>query len=173
MRFQSVLLVPALALAALAGGPAVDVTRLYQGAVAGNVTVAFDGLGGQTVTSDVAEKSNVMGKARQVFTAVDVSQLPYQTSGLITSVNRQGDELHLSFTLYTVAQLSPFEVQFVGEYHVLGGTGRFDFVGPTLTGDYGSGTITGTAVIDPTVPGQLGLSFRDEFRGTLAVQAAN
>jgi hypothetical protein len=139
----------------------------YNGTASGSIVVKFDSSGNETVVSQVTEHSNVMGTARQIYSAVDVSRLPLQTSGLITSVNEDGDRLNLSFILRAVAQTSPTSVVFTGEFHVLGGSGEFRFSHRTPAGDFGSGTIQGTGVVDPSVPGQITLQFRDTFHGTI------
>ncbi|KAB2671300.1 MAG: hypothetical protein DVB31_04930 [Verrucomicrobia bacterium] len=139
----------------------------YVGDVAGSVVVSFDALGNESIDSDVAEVSNVMHKARQIFTAVDVTQLPFQTSGTITSVRRNGDRLYLSYALYAVAQTGPNSIDFVGSYRIVGGTGKFEFATPTADGDFGSGVITGGATLDLSVPGKIGLQFHDHFEGTI------
>jgi hypothetical protein len=141
-------------------------TERYSGKVSGAVTVSFTSTG-EAIASDVVENSNIMGRARQVFTSVDVSNLPYSTSGAISSIGEDGRELFLSFQLQAVRQLSANSIAFVGQFEVSGGAGEFEFPLNPPPGGFGDGAITGSATVDSTQPGVIRLQFQDHFSGVL------
>jgi hypothetical protein len=135
------------------------------------VTVDFTAPDGPAIDNQIREISSHLGKGSQEFTSLDLSGFPQVASGKSVAIAANGDQLFLEFTLVATEVVPTpigLDLEYDGGYRITGGTGRFDFHGPTPTGDYGSGEIHGMATVDLSAPGLVVMTFADSFEGTIA-----
>ena len=165
-------MIPLLAATVAAGKPHSAIHFVpYEGSLAGTVTIDFTPPDGPAIHSQIREASSHLGTGSQEFTSLDLSGFPQVASGTSVAIAANGDELFLEFSLVaTTVVPTPIglDLEYGGEYRITGGTGRFDFHGPTPTGDYGSGEIHGMATVDLSTPGLVVMTFADSFEGTIA-----
>ena len=161
-----------LALAAAITTPSLAADLVpYRGTVAGQINGDLVG----ELTSSIRHQGLHVGKGTQETTSINllavVSLLggtPVPIPGTATTYAANGDQVHLNFTLIPAGPSPSGGLLYTGTYEITGGTGRFDYAAAGVSGDLGSGALNGEAVLVPTGPTSLSITFSHAFDGTLA-----